>query len=322
MATALPTSAASASLASAIDARALMRIKGLELRAKVVVEGFFSGLHRSPYHGFSVEFTEYRQYSPGDDPRYLDWKLYARSDRYFIKRFEDETNLRCHLLVDQSRSMGYGSLDYTKAEYATTLAATLAYFLHTQRDATGAVTFDEEIVDYLPPRYRPGHLRRLMLMLERPVSGKGTNLVAPLDRVAEIVRKRGMIILISDLLAPVDQLGTQLGSLVAQGHELVLFHVLDPAETNFDFEAPTLFEDLETGRELYIDPQQVRQQYIERFGQHLAGVQRECEKLGVEYHHLTTDRPLEYMLFDFLQQRMERGKKVRRLASRRREAPA
>src|SRR6266850_1583897 len=132
-----------------ISPQALMAIKNLELRARIVVEGFWHGIHRSPYHGFSVEFTEYRQYSPGDDPRYLDWKLFARSDRYYIKRFEEETNLRCHLLVDLSRSMGYGSLNYTKVEYARTAAATLAYFLSTQRDAAGLVTFDERIADYL-----------------------------------------------------------------------------------------------------------------------------------------------------------------------------
>src|SRR6476661_4863753 len=143
---------------SLVDPLTLMAIKNLELRAKVVVEGFWRGLHQSPYHGFSVEFSEYRQYSPGDDPRYLDWRLYARSDRYFIKRYQEETNLRCHLLVDLSRSMGYGSIGYAKVEYARTAAATLAYFLSTQRDAVGLVTFDQQIADFVPPRYRPGHL--------------------------------------------------------------------------------------------------------------------------------------------------------------------
>src|SRR5215469_10681651 len=147
--------------ASFIDPAALMRIKNLQLRAKVVVEGLLSGLHRSPYHGFSVEFSEYRQYSDGDDLRYLDWRLFARSDRYYIKRFEDETNLRCYLLVDLSRSMGFGSLAYSKADYAKTAAATFAYFLSTQRDAVGLTTFDERIGDYLPARFRPGHMHRI-----------------------------------------------------------------------------------------------------------------------------------------------------------------
>ncbi len=221
---------------SFIDPHTLMRIKSLQLRAKVVVEGFYSGLHRSPYHGFSVEFSEYRQYSPGDDPRYLDWRLYARSDRYYIKRFEDETNLRCYLLVDLSRSMGYGSLEYTKVEYARTAAATLAYFLSTQRDAVGLVTFDERIAEYVPARYRPGHLHRLMLCLERAVAGTSTDLTAPLEQVAATVRKRGMVVLISDLLAPIERLQTNLGYLRSQGHEVVLLRVLDPAELEFTFD--------------------------------------------------------------------------------------
>src|SRR5713101_4918639 len=191
---------------SLIHPQALMAIKNLELRAKVVVEGFWNGLHRSPYHGFSVEFTEYRQYSPGDDPRYMDWRVFPRSDRYFIKKFEDETNLRCHLLADNSRSMAFGSLGYSKAKYAATLAATVAYFLYLQGDAVGLLTFDEQIREYLPARHRTGHLRHLMLALEQPAGGQTTDLAAPLKRIVEIVAKRGMMVLISDLLAPIQTL--------------------------------------------------------------------------------------------------------------------
>src|SRR5213083_3348802 len=206
-----------------IDPQTLMSIKNLELRARVVVEGFWHGLHRSPYHGFSVEFTEYRQYSPGDDPRYLDWRLYARTDRYFIKKFEDETNLRCHLLVDNSRSMGYGSLPYTKAQYANTLAATLAYFLYLQGDAVGLLTFDEQIREYLPARHRTGHLRHLMLALEQPAGGQTTDLSAPLQRIVDVVNKRSLMVLLSDLLAPTATLGKNLTSLAACGHDVLLF---------------------------------------------------------------------------------------------------
>src|SRR5262252_5120466 len=169
--------------AGLIHPRALMSIRNLELRARVVVEGFWSGIHRSPYHGFSAEFTEYREYTPDDDPRYLDWKVFARSDRYFIKKFEDETNLRCYLLSDQSRSMNYGSLGYTKAEYAATLAATLAYFLYLQGDAVGLMTFDRQVREYLPARHRTGHLRQVMLALEQPAAGQATDLTAPLQRI-------------------------------------------------------------------------------------------------------------------------------------------
>ena len=308
--------ASSASAASFIDPHTLMRIKSLQLRARIVVQGFLSGLHRSPHHGFSVEFSEYREYSPGDDPRYLDWKLFARSDRYYIKRFEDETNLRCHLLVDLSRSMGYGSLKYSKVEYARTAAATLAYFLSMQRDAVGLLTFDEGINEYLPARYRPGHLRRLMLCLERSVGGTSTDLSAPLEQVASVVRRRGMVVLISDLLAKTELLRTHLGYLRSQGHEVVLLRVLDPAELEFKFDKPATFVDLESGRNLYIDPATARAQYVKNFSQHAAEVERACRELGIDYYQLSTSQPLELALFDFLQSRVHAAKQVTRTGNR------
>jgi uncharacterized protein (DUF58 family) len=302
---------------SLIDPKALMSIRNLELRARVVVEGFWTGLHRSPYHGFSVEFTEYRQYTPGDDPRYLDWRLYARSDRYYIKKFEDETNLRCHLLVDNSRSMSYGSLNYTKAQYANTLAATLAYFLYLQGDAVGLLTFDEQIRDYLPARHRTGHLRHLMLALEKPASGTATDLAAPLKRIVEIVRKRGLVVLVSDLLAPIETLERSLTGLGACGHEVLLFHVLDPAEVQFNFNKASLFRDVESGRDVYIDPALARKEYLRKLQAHSDTVLRICQKLGIACHRFTTDRPLELALFDLLRSRMSRGKKAWRVRSKR-----
>lgn len=286
-----------------IDPAALMQIKALELRAKGVVEGFFSGLHRSPYHGFSVEFTEYRQYVPGDDPRYLDWRLFARSDRYYVKRFEDETNLRCVLLVDSSRSMTFGSLEYNKFDYARTLAATLAYFLNMQRDAVGLVRFDAAIEEFIPARYRTGHLRRLMLALERPASGRSTSLAHPLDQVAEQVRKRGLLVLISDLLAPLDELETKLAYFRARRHEVIVFQILDPAELTLDFADAALFYDAESGREIYVDPDAARAEYIKRLTAHLDTVQAACAKLGIDLHRLTTQTPLETVLGDFLRSR-------------------
>ena len=301
---------------SFIDPTTLMRIKSLELRARIVVQGFLSGLHRSPHHGFSVEFSEYRQYSPGDDPRYLDWKLFARSDRYYIKRFEEETNLRCHLLVDLSRSMGYGSLPYTKVEYARTMAATLAYFLSTQRDAAGLVTFDEAIADYLPARYRPGHLHRLMVCLERAVAGTSTDLPAALEQVAATVRKRGMVVLISDLLVATERLKTHLGSLRSQGHEVVLLRVLDPAETDFNFDKPAMFFDLESGKNLYVDPAAARAAYRGNFERHAEGLRQVCRDLGIDYYPVSTAQPLELALFDFLQSRLHSGRRVLRAGRR------
>jgi uncharacterized protein (DUF58 family) len=294
------------------DPAALMTIRHLELRARAVVEGFWHGLHRSPYHGFSVEFTEYRPYTPGDDPRYLDWKLAGRTDRYFIKKFEDETNLRCHLLVDQSRSMSYGSRGWSKADYANTLAATLAWFLSHQGDATGLLTFDERIREYLPARHRPGHLRHLMLALEKPASGTATDLAAPLRRIAELVRKRSLVVLVSDLLAPPEALEAPLALLTAARHEVVIFQVLDPAELSFDFATASRFQDLETGRDLFLEPAFARAEYQRRLAAHLAAVRAICERLGISHVQLSTAQPLETALFDFLKMRADRGRLVRR----------
>ena len=332
----IPSQHAGAASRQLIDPRTLSRISSLQLRARAIVEGFMSGLHRSPYHGFSVEFTEYRPYVVGDDMRYLDWRLYARSDRLYVKKFEEETNLRCWLLVDHSRSMDFGTVvtespgmsmpglspqlssTWKKSDYAATLAATLAYFLSTQRDAAGLFTFDEEIREYLPARYRPGHLRRLMVALERAPQGSATRLTEPLRRVADLVTKRGIHVLISDLLAPLDGLETHLGRLRSRGHEVVIFHVLDPAELAFNFHDASLFFDVETGRELYVDPDAVRRNYLERMSAHLSRIEEMCEKLGIDYHRIATDQPLEHALFDFLAARQL----IKRAAMRREQGGA
>lgn len=310
------TSASSPNLPSSsfIDPKTLMSIRNLELRARVVVEGFWNGIHRSPYHGFSAEFTEYRQYTPDDDPRYLDWRVFARSDRFFIKKFEDETNLRCHVLADNSRSMSYGTVGYTKGEYASTLAATLAYFLYLQGDAIGLLTFDEQLREYLPARHRTGHLRHLMLALEKPAAGQATDVVAPLKRIVEIVRKRGLIVLISDFLAPLERLDQNLSALAACGHEVLVVQVLDPAEVNFDFKQPAMFQDMESERMLFIDPGAARNEYIHKLGAHQAALRASCQKLGFSWQNLTTDRPLELTLFDFLRERMQRKNRARRVS--------
>ncbi len=298
-----------------IDPNSLMKLKNLELRAKVVVQGFMAGIHRSPYHGFSVEFTDYRQYSPGDDIRHVDWKLFARQDRYYIKRFEDETNLRCYLLADMSRSMSYGSGQHTKMEYARTALATLAYYLSLQRDAVGLLTFDEDIGDFLPPRYRPGQLRRLMLSLERSTAGSRTDLAPPLERIARTANKRGLIVLVSDLLAPVDDLRRNLGFLRSQGHDVIVMRILDPAELSFEFNEPKIFEDMETGRDLFVDPPAIRNSYLNRFAEHAAALKEVCQQLGVDLSTLSTDMPLDRVLFEFFTARSRRGKWTRHVRS-------
>jgi len=300
------SSSASLPAASLIDPQTLMSIRNLELRARVVVEGFWNGIHRSPYHGFSAEFTEYRQYTPDDDPRYLDWRVYARSDRYFIKKFEDETNLRCLLIADISRSMTFGSKGYSKAEYAGTLAATLAYFLYLQGDAVGLLTFDDQIREYLPPRHRAGHLRHLMLALEKPAAGNATGLEAPLKQVAEMVRKRSLVVIVSDFLAPLDDFERDLRALSACGHELIAFQVLDPSELTFDFSQPAMFQDLESGRTFFVDPLNAKKEYRRRLESHCARVRATCQRLGAPCLLLSTDQPLELALFDFLRERMQR----------------
>lgn len=304
-------------VAGLIDPGTLMHLKSLELRARHVVEGFMTGLNRSPYHGFSVEFTEYRQYTQGDDPRHLDWKLFARSDRYYIKRFEDETNLRCLMLLDTSRSMNFGSIGYSKSEYARTLAATLAYFLNSQRDAVGLATFSSEIDDYIPPRYRVGHLRRILVALERAANGQATHLARPLEQIADRLNKRGMLVLISDLLAPLETLEVSLGSLAARGQEVIVFHVLDPEELNFDYGAPEMFEDLESRERLYVDPAAIRAEYLARFGRHLESIEAICSRLGLTYHRLPSNSPLELALPEIVRIRMQtRGNSRTRTARR------
>jgi uncharacterized protein (DUF58 family) len=285
-----------------VDTAALMKIGSLELRAKMVMEGFQRGLHRSPFHGFSVEFSEYRPYVPGDDVRFLDWRLYARSDRDYVKKFEDETNLRCHLVVDQSGSMDYGSLGWRKADYAATLAATLAHFLDAQGDAVGLVTFTDRVTEHLAPRHRPGHLRQVLIGLERAPAGPTGELAKPLAAVAGLVSRRGLLVLISDLLAPAGDLERQLGALAASGHEVVIFQVLDPAERSFTFDegGPAVFRDLESGRQLFIDPGAARGGYQRALGAHLEMIAAACRRWGVTYHLLQTDQALDLALLGFL----------------------
>ena len=297
------------------DPAALMRIRDLELRARSVVEGYWKGLHRSPRHGFSAEFAEYRAYVPGDDIRFLDWKVLARRDRTFIRKFREETNLRCHILLDLSRSMGYGSLTYTKLEYARTLAATLAVFLHQQGDEIGLLTFDEVPRDYLPPRHRSGHLHAILAALGRPALGKSAALHAPVATILSRGRMRGVIFVISDFLTPLEELKAPLSSLAACGHDVTLLQTLDPAEIGFTFEGPVNFEDLESGRTLPADPDQIRAGYLKKFTAHQQGLKSHCATLGILHHLLPTDRPFESALHTYLSDRQSRGPRVSRSRS-------
>ena len=313
MSTAEPTPARSErDVAAAIDPAVVMRIKNLQLRARAVVEGFYNGLHRSPHHGFSVEFSEYRSYTKGDDPRGIDWKLFARSDRYYVKRFEDETNRRCYLVLDQSRSMAYGSLEYSKIDYAQTLVASLAFYLSLQRDNVGLMTFDETVGEFLSARQRPGHLHQLMVALARAPQGSGTDLAAPLEQIATLIRKRGLVVLVSDMLAPLETLQVHLGYLRSRGHEVIVLRVLDPAELQLQLPEPGMVVDMETGQEIYLDPEAAREEYRRRFDEHAAQLQSICHSLGVDSYSLRTDQPLGDALHDVVSAQQRRSRSVAR----------
>jgi len=301
-----------------IDPDTMMRIKSLELRARYIVEGLSVGFNRSPFHGLSVEFTEYRAYTPGDDLRFLDWKLFARSDRYYVKKFEDETNLICHILVDASRSMDYGTLAYTKSEYARTLAGTLAHFLLTQRNAVGVCCFDSMIRNAVIPRRHTAQLRRILAALEYGTGGDSTDLDVPLQRIAEMAKRRGLIVLISDFLSPLDHLQKRLSLLRVNGQDVVIFHIQDPAERDFSFQAPVIFKDLETGREMFVDPQGIRDDYLRQLEAHCESVESACRNLGLTYQRICTDQPFEEPLLEFLLSRC--GRSVRASRSYKRTA--
>lgn len=292
-----------------VDTAALMKLGSLELRARWAVEGLARGLHRSVRHGFSVEFTEYRAYTPGDDPRFLDWRIYARTDRDFVKKYEDETNLRCTLLVDHSRSMAFGSRGWSKAGYAGTLAATLATFLAGQGDAVGLVTFDAELRTFLPPRNRPGHLRRLVLALETEPVGRGTAVGATLDQVAATLHRRGLVVLLSDLLLPLEGLDRRLAALAAAGQEVALLQVLDPQELTltFAFEGAATFVDLETGQRLLLDPARARATYQSNLDTHLRAIAGACAKAGIYHRVCSTEGAVDATLRDLLLARERRG---------------
>ena len=286
-----------------LDPTTLARLGSLELKAKTIVEGFLSGLHRSPFKGFSVEFAEYRQYMPGDDLATLDWKVYAKTDRHFVKKFEEETNLECHILLDISRSMGYGSGSVTKLQYASFLAAALAYLMNRQRDAVGLIAFDDKIVEMLPARARPGHLTALLVTLDRLELGQQTNVAKPLRDLAEALRKRGLVVLISDLLDEPGRVIDGLKHFRYRGSEVIVFQILDSAEIRFPFERAARFRDVETSDEVLAVPDAVRSQYLEAIQALQERYRRELQLAGIDYTMLDTSVPLESGLMPYLMTR-------------------
>jgi uncharacterized protein (DUF58 family) len=294
-----------------LDPKVLARLSNLQLVAKTVVEGFLIGLHRSPYYGVSIDFAEYRPYSPGDDPRSIDWNVFARTDRYYLKKYHGDTNAEVHLILDASASMGYKSgtrkTELSKFEYGCFLAASLAYLAIHQRDAAGLLLFDTDIQDHIPARTRRGQLPYLLHMLDRARPGRGTDFAAPLRKTMQFLRRRGIVILISDFYETPDVVMRAVRGLQFGGNDLILFHILDPGEIEFPVDRPVQLEDLETAERLEVIPEYMARQYQQLLQEHVQKLQHECRSSRIDYTMLDTSRPLDYALFAYLSARARRA---------------
>jgi uncharacterized protein (DUF58 family) len=288
-----------------LDPEVLARLGTLKLRVRSITEGILSGLHRSPHHGQSVEFAEHKEYAPGDDVRRIDWKAYGKFDKYYVKQFEQETNLRCHLVVDSSGSMGWKGAPgrLTKLEYGAALAASLAWLLVRQADAAGLLLCAGQVVRAIPPQASAGHLQPIVEALAAATPAGPTRLEAAVDWVVEHAPRRSAVVLISDLLGQDPGLLRRLAQLSRRGHEVTIFHLLDPAELSFPFEEPTLFLSMEDGRQVEAVGREVRQGYLKLLGEWLAALKREAAEADLDYTLCPTDRPLDQVLLPFLARR-------------------
>ncbi|MDA0281986.1 MAG: DUF58 domain-containing protein [Planctomycetota bacterium] len=282
----------------------ISRISRLEVRARRIVEGFLTGLHRSPYFGQSIEFVQHREYAQGDDVRHIDWKVWSKTDRYFIKQYEEETNLRTTLLVDLSESMQFGSGKITKYEYGCTIAAALTYLLLRQQDAVGAVTFDDDIRSLVQHLSKTTHLNAILAALDAQSPAKKTDIFSILQRVAEQQSRRGLIVLISDLFVPREGLFKGLNLLRYRGHDVLLFHVLDDAELDFNYTGSTRFEGLEATGELVCDPRSLREGYLEAMNRYLEELRRFCSRSSVDYQTIRTSEHIDAVLAHYLNHRI------------------
>lgn len=294
--------------ATFLDPRVLARIDDLEFVARFVVEGFISGLHRSPHLGFSTDFAEHRQYMPGDDIRHMDWRLFARTDRYYLKEYEADTNANFVVILDTSRSMGYGTTGLSKLQYAKYLGACLTYFSHRQRDRVGFVAIDRDVVEYVPPSAK--HLNQVLHALDRAEARGEGSLAMPLLKISESQRRRSMLLLLSDLYEPADKVRDALGPLRDAGHDVIVMHLLDPAELNFTFDAAGTFEDLESGEKIPVVPSRLRARYTELVRDHVQTVERLLGEGRVDYLLVDTSKPVDEVLFEYLMRR-ERLRTVR-----------
>jgi uncharacterized protein (DUF58 family) len=291
---------------TSIDPQALAKVRSLRVRARHIVEGYVAGVHRSPYQGFSIEFAEHREYVPGDDLRYVDWKVFGKSDKVYLKRFQDETNLRCYLAVDVSASMTYRGpqAPLSKLEYAQSVAAALAWLVLRQQDAVGLVLFDDEIRALIRPAGQPGHLDHVLTTLEAASpAGRQTAAGAALHALAQRWSKRGLVVVLSDLFDELSSLATGLKHLRYRRHDVVVLQVLDPAELEFPFRGPIEFVGLEGESRVPTDPQRIRAAYQQELAAHLRAVERICRSQQIDYYRVRTDQPVDAVLTHVLAQR-------------------
>ena len=286
-----------------LDPSILAGLDNLELRARVVVEGFLSGMHKSPHRGFSVEFNDYRNYNRGDDMRHVDWKLYARTDKFYIKQYEDETNVRCVIVLDTSASMAYSSGGISKLNYGVTLASALAYFIMRQRDAVGLITFDDEIKEFLPPKCRQPHLMRILRALSQVKPGTKTDVVKPLTNLAATLTKKSIVVLITDMLDDEERIIRTLQNLRAMGNDVITFQVMDDAELNFPFNEASEFIDMENNESFITTPATIRKSYLDNLNVFLSYCKKQCQTSGVDYCLLNTANPLDEALSSYMSKR-------------------
>ena len=286
-----------------LDPTVLAGLANLELRARVAVEGFLSGLHKSPHRGFSVEFNDYRHYQRGDDMRHLDWKLYARSDKFYIKQYEDETNVRCVILLDTSASMDYSSGGLSKLNYGVTLASALSYFIMRQRDAVGLITFDDQVRDYIPAKCRQPHLMHILRTLSTVESGTKTDVVKPLTDLAASLTKKSIVILITDMLDDEERIINPLQNLRGMGNDIITFQIMDDAELNFPFDEASEFIDMENNESYITSPAAIRKAYLNNLNEFLSYCKKKCQSSGVDYCLLNTADPLDEALTSYMSKR-------------------
>jgi len=286
-----------------LDPTVLAGLDNLELRARVAVEGFLSGLHKSPHRGFSVEFNDYRHYQRGDDMRHLDWKLYARSDKFYIKQYEDETNVRCVILLDTSASMGYSSGGLSKLNYGVTLASALSYFIMRQRDAVGLITFDDQVREYIPAKCRQPHLMHILRTLSTVESGTKTDVVKPLTDLAASLTKKSIVILITDMLDDEERIINTLQNLRGMGNDIITFQIMDDAELNFPFNEASEFIDMENNESYITSPAAIRKAYLNNLNEFLSYCKKKCQSSGVDYCLLNTAEPLDEALTSYMSKR-------------------